>query len=209
MITQFIGFVAAMLTTVSFVPQTFKTLRTRSTSDLSPLMYALFCSGVFGWLLYGIFKHDLPIILANLITFVLAALIMYTIVKRRKVCAINYIGIYTFNIDKMKSFYTEKFAASASGIYHESEDESKYCLLTFGSGTKLKLINIKDFAKDTRIPKPVNISISVGSVNYIRHFARILEKENIIIKYKNGSNDDRPIELTFKDPDGNLIKIKK
>ncbi|MEL6827640.1 MAG: PQ-loop domain-containing transporter, partial [Pseudomonadota bacterium] len=52
--TDFIGLVAAMLTTISFLPQTFMVLRTGRTDGISLCMYALFTTGVAGWLVYGV-----------------------------------------------------------------------------------------------------------------------------------------------------------
>ena len=74
--TEFIGLVAAMLTTVSFLPQTLLVLRTGRTDGISLWMYALFTTGVAGWLIYGLMVGSLPVILANAITLALAATIL-------------------------------------------------------------------------------------------------------------------------------------
>jgi MtN3 and saliva related transmembrane protein len=76
-----IGFIAAALTTASFVPQAIKTLRTRSTSDLSPAMYTSFFLGILCWLVYGILINDLPMIVANIITTGLSGTILFVILK--------------------------------------------------------------------------------------------------------------------------------
>jgi MtN3 and saliva related transmembrane protein len=68
---QVIGFIAATMTTVGFVPQALKIFKTRQTKDISLWMYVLFGTGVTMWLIYGIIKHDWPIILANLVTLML------------------------------------------------------------------------------------------------------------------------------------------
>ena len=67
-----IGFVAATLTTVAFVPQVWKVWQTRSTQDISLGMYLFFTSGVVMWLLYGVLLGAWPIIIANGITALLA-----------------------------------------------------------------------------------------------------------------------------------------
>ncbi|MEL6859339.1 MAG: SemiSWEET transporter [Pseudomonadota bacterium] len=74
--TELIGLVAAMLTTVSFLPQTLLVLRTGRTDGISLCMYALFTTGVAGWLIYGLMVGSLPVILANAITLALAATIL-------------------------------------------------------------------------------------------------------------------------------------
>jgi len=74
--TQIIGYVAATLTTASFLPQAILTIKTKDTESLSLGMYSLFTLGVFCWLIYGITISDKAIIFANSITFVLAASIL-------------------------------------------------------------------------------------------------------------------------------------
>lgn len=71
-----VGYLAAVLTTASFLPQAVMTLKTRDTKSLSLGMYSLFTLGVLLWLIYGIFLLNPAIIIANAITFVLAAIIL-------------------------------------------------------------------------------------------------------------------------------------
>jgi MtN3 and saliva related transmembrane protein len=71
-ITSTIGFIAAILTTVSFVPQVLKVWRTRSAKDISLGMYSLFTLGIATWLVYGVLIDSWPVILANLVTLILA-----------------------------------------------------------------------------------------------------------------------------------------
>lgn len=72
-----IGYLAALLTTASFLPQAILTLRTRDTASLSLSMYGIFTLGVLLWLIYGIYLHNLAIIAANAVTLVLSASILY------------------------------------------------------------------------------------------------------------------------------------
>jgi MtN3 and saliva related transmembrane protein len=73
---EMIGYLAATLTTASFLPQAILTIRTRDTESLSLSMYSLFTLGVFCWLVYGIYISNKAIIFANAITLVLAASIL-------------------------------------------------------------------------------------------------------------------------------------
>lgn len=73
---ELLGLVAAFLTTASFVPQAILVLRTRNTDGLSLYMYILFTTGVSFWLVYGVLIGSLPIIIANIITVVLASMIL-------------------------------------------------------------------------------------------------------------------------------------
>jgi len=74
---ELIGYLAAVLTTSSFLPQAIKTIKTNDTDSLSLGMYSLFTLGVLCWLIYGIYKTDQAIIFANAITLVLAASILF------------------------------------------------------------------------------------------------------------------------------------
>uniref|UniRef100_A0A7C3QTR5 MtN3 and saliva related transmembrane protein n=1 Tax=Leptospirillum ferriphilum TaxID=178606 RepID=A0A7C3QTR5_9BACT len=71
-----IGFLAGALTTLSFLPQVIKVLRTRNTRSLSLLMYMLFSLGVFFWLVYGLLIRSPPIIFYNAVTFVLSVALL-------------------------------------------------------------------------------------------------------------------------------------
>lgn len=73
---EIIGYVAATLTTSSFLPQAIMTLKTRDTESLSLSMYTMFTLGVLLWLIYGFYLDDKAIIYANAITFILASSIL-------------------------------------------------------------------------------------------------------------------------------------
>ncbi len=71
-----LGFAAATLTTIAFLPQVFKTWQSRSAKDLSVGMIVLFMTGLFLWLIYGISLKALPIIVANAVTLGLNGMIL-------------------------------------------------------------------------------------------------------------------------------------
>jgi len=71
-----IGLAAGTLTTIAFLPQVIKTWRTKSAQDISLVMFSTFCTGVFLWIVYGISVGDLPVLLTNIVTFVLAFMIL-------------------------------------------------------------------------------------------------------------------------------------
>ena len=77
------GFLAAILTTVAFLPQVIKTWRRKSAEDISWTMLILFLTGVTFWIIYGVFINSLPIILANLVTFILNTFILLFKIKFR------------------------------------------------------------------------------------------------------------------------------
>ena len=74
--TTAIGLVAAVLTTAAFLPQVIKTWRTRRTRDISLGMFLVLCLGICLWLVYGLLRGDLPLILANAVTLALAGTIL-------------------------------------------------------------------------------------------------------------------------------------
>ncbi|MBL8275715.1 MAG: SemiSWEET family sugar transporter [Pelomonas sp.] len=76
-----VGYLAAILTTSSFVPQAVLTLRTRDVSGISLSMYGAFTLGVALWLLYGIAIGEWPVIIANVVTLALATTILVTKVR--------------------------------------------------------------------------------------------------------------------------------
>jgi len=71
-----IGYIAATLTTVSFVPQVLKTWRSKHAADVSLLMYCIFTAGIVLWLIYGILAHAWPVAAANAITLILSVMIL-------------------------------------------------------------------------------------------------------------------------------------
>jgi len=78
---EIIGLLAACITTASFLPQVFKTYKTKDTSGLSLTMYIAFFIGIILWLIYGIQLNSLPMILANVIT---AMLSLFLIIMKLK-----------------------------------------------------------------------------------------------------------------------------
>lgn len=74
---ELIGLSAAVLTTTAFFPQVIKTVRTKSTGDLSLPMYTLMFAGTVCWLVYGLFKRDTPLMLANGVSSLASFVIFY------------------------------------------------------------------------------------------------------------------------------------
>ncbi len=64
------GFSAAFLTTIAFIPQLYKTWQTKSADDVSLVMLILFITGLFCWIIYGLKINSIPILVANIITFI-------------------------------------------------------------------------------------------------------------------------------------------
>ncbi|MCU0764146.1 MAG: SemiSWEET transporter [Hydrogenophaga sp.] len=73
---ELIGYLAACLTTLSFMPQAWLTFRTRDVSGISLGMYSAFTLGVALWLVYGLSLKAWPVVAANAVTLVLALSIL-------------------------------------------------------------------------------------------------------------------------------------
>jgi len=71
-----VGSLAAALTTLAFVPQAWLTWKSRRAEGISLGMYSIFTIGVALWLVYGLMLGAWPVIVANLITLVLAVFIL-------------------------------------------------------------------------------------------------------------------------------------
>jgi len=77
LLSDLIGYAAATLTTLAFIPQTLHSWRSRDLSGVSLGMYSLFTAGVALWLLYGVILESWPIIIANAITLALAGSVLF------------------------------------------------------------------------------------------------------------------------------------
>lgn len=80
-IAEIIGYVATLLSVVSFLPQVLKSWKTKSTKDVSLHMYLIFTTSQILWLVYGILIHSLPLAIANAIIFSLSLSVLILKVK--------------------------------------------------------------------------------------------------------------------------------
>jgi MtN3 and saliva related transmembrane protein len=78
-----LGLTAGVLTTIAYLPQLIKTWQSKSADDLSWSMLIVLCLGIILWLVYGAYVHDIPIIAANIVTFVFAGMILILKIKYR------------------------------------------------------------------------------------------------------------------------------
>tara|TARA_Y100000589_G_scaffold324437_1_gene360627 strand:- start:167 stop:436 length:270 start_codon:yes stop_codon:yes gene_type:complete len=82
---EFFGYFAAVLTTLAFLPQLIKTLKTKKANDVSLITLIMFLTGVFSWIIYGYKISSIPILVANIITFILNLLILISKITFEKV----------------------------------------------------------------------------------------------------------------------------
>lgn len=79
-----LGYIAAFLTTAAFFPQTIKTIKSRDTASISLAMYVMFTTGIALWLGYAFLIESMPMIIANIITFMLSATILVLKLSEKK-----------------------------------------------------------------------------------------------------------------------------
>jgi MtN3 and saliva related transmembrane protein len=79
--TSLVGAIAAVLTTLAFIPQAYHSYKTRDLSGVSLPMYSIFTLGVALWLAYGLLLGDWPLIISNAITLLLSLLILILKIK--------------------------------------------------------------------------------------------------------------------------------
>jgi MtN3 and saliva related transmembrane protein len=81
---EILGYIAAFLTTAAFLPQTIKTIKSRDTASISLAMYVMFTTGIALWLGYAFLIKSMPMIIANVITFVFSATILVLKLSEKK-----------------------------------------------------------------------------------------------------------------------------
>ncbi len=79
-----IGLAAGTLTTIGYVPQLAKIIRTKSARDVSLMMFLIISIGVFLWFLYGLYINSLPVIIANVAVLALTISIAFFKIKYLK-----------------------------------------------------------------------------------------------------------------------------
>jgi MtN3 and saliva related transmembrane protein len=74
--SELIGYSAAFLTTIAFLPQAHHSWTTRDLSGISLPMYSLFTAGVALWFVYGLYIESMPVVIANAITLILSSVVL-------------------------------------------------------------------------------------------------------------------------------------
>lgn len=79
-IGEFLGYACGFCTTIAFLPQTIKSIRSRNVSGLSWMTYTIYCIGCALWMLYGVYLNSFQMILFNVITLLFNSIILYLII---------------------------------------------------------------------------------------------------------------------------------
>ena len=83
-IGEFLGYLAGVCVAVAFLPQSLKTIRDKDVKGLSLASYAIYCTGIVSWVLYGAYLHSVQMVIFNAISLVFAGTILYMIVRYKK-----------------------------------------------------------------------------------------------------------------------------
>ena len=83
-IGEILGVLAGICTAIAFLPQALQTIRTRNTKGLSLMTYAIYCIGIFLWIVYGAYLESLQMVVFNTICLFAALPILCIIIKNRK-----------------------------------------------------------------------------------------------------------------------------
>ena len=83
-LTDFLGYAAGTLSTAAFIPQVWRTFRTKDVSGISLRMYFIFTLGIAVWLAYGIVLRQPPMMVANSLSLVLACAVLVMKLKYGK-----------------------------------------------------------------------------------------------------------------------------
>ena len=76
-----IGYMATIIGTIGLVPQAVLSWKTKKVEDISKLTFTLLAIAYLSWLIYGLLIHDLPLIMSNFITLLLAGEVLYIKIK--------------------------------------------------------------------------------------------------------------------------------
>ena len=80
---EILGFLAAILTTIAFLPQVIKIYKSKDTKSISLTMYIVLSLGLLFWLLYGVHLKSLPMVIANSVSLILTIYILFMKIKHK------------------------------------------------------------------------------------------------------------------------------
>jgi len=82
-IIDLIGILAGVFTTIAVIPQIYKAIQTKKTTDISPIFFSILITGVALWTIYGVLKKDYPIIVTNGISVILNSIMLIIYLKNK------------------------------------------------------------------------------------------------------------------------------
>jgi lactoylglutathione lyase len=170
-------------------------------------MFSLFCMGIIGWLVYGIFKADLPIILANAVTICLAGIILGFIFFGKKTHRLAHVGLYVSHLESAKTFYCQNLGFKAGKLYQNPEKGFSSYFLYLPNGASLELMNSSKMSDHAGKYEWGHIALSVGSRREVDNMAQELTQRGLPPINGPRTTGDGYYELQIRDPEGNIIEI--
>ncbi len=82
-IGEMLGYACGLCTTITFLPQAIKSIRTRNVSGLSWMTYTIYCIGCALWVLYGVYLKSFQIVLFDGIALIFGSIILYLIITNQ------------------------------------------------------------------------------------------------------------------------------
>jgi len=87
-LVEYVGLAAGTLTTAAYLPQVYRTWRTKAVEDISLSMYWAMTVGIALWLAYGICIRAVAVIIANSVSLLLVGgMLRLRIVYGRRIAA--------------------------------------------------------------------------------------------------------------------------
>jgi MtN3 and saliva related transmembrane protein len=82
--TQWIGIIAGIFTASSLLPQVIKTLKEKKAEEVSIVMLLVLQAGIILWIIYGVMRSDMPIIITNAFSLLINIVMVVLRIKYRK-----------------------------------------------------------------------------------------------------------------------------
>lgn len=209
------GYMAVGLTISSFVPQVWRSIKTKSVRDLSIWTLIIFvCSSSF-WLTYGIIIRDIPIILTNTIIVILQITLLYLKIQyqpKQASARIAHIAFWVKDLEQMADFYTSYFGAVKSPMYtNPSNRFSSYFLSFEYSDSKIELMHNPEIESNkndrSHTHRLTHLAFSVGSERQVDQLTENFSAAGIQVISKPRTTGDGYYESVISDPEGNFIEL--
>ena len=206
---------AVILTTVSFIPQVAKSLRSKSVDDLSlPTIGIFFIASVL-WLAYGFILDDPAIIITNCAMMVMQGILLYLKIFKspnEAPAAIEHLAYWVSDLNKQRDFYEKYFSAESGAPYHNTTKNFKSYFLSFPNSPARMEIMTKPGIAEKRGERGfdqglAHLAISVGSIDRVNDLTEQLRSDQFTIASEPRTTGDGYYESAVLDPEGNYVEI--
>ena len=176
-IGELLGYVAGICTAIVFLPQSIKTLKTKSVDGLSLSTYVIYNIGMLSWILYGVYLNSVQMIVFNSISFIFSVTILYMIIKGKSP-QIELKPLELSDAEKLYDFF-QQLPASENGKNNTAHGLSR---TEFADWVKKQI----DYSKGKNLPDGYVPSttyvlyinkVPVGVSNLRHHLCPALEKD--------------------------------